>query len=87
MSVDLGFWIGWVGVGFGVAVPVPQLLKIRRTGRTKDISFKTYVLLISALACYLAHAIHIGSIVFTVAQSVGLVINVAVLAYIWKGKR
>ena len=87
MSIDFGFLIGWIGVGLGIAVPIPQLLKIRRTGGTKDISLKTYVFLISALACYLAHAIYIDSIVFTVAQSVNLTVNGVVLAYIWKGKR
>lgn len=75
-----------MGVGFGVAVPIPQLLKIRRTGRTNDISLKTYIFLICALVCYLAHAIYISAIVFIVAQSVNIAMNGIILMLLRRGK-
>ena len=84
--MDFGYLIGWVGVGFGVAVPIPQLLKIRRTGRVNDISIKTYMFLVCAIACYLAHAIYINSTVFTVAQSINITINTAILVHLWRGR-
>ena len=84
--MDFGYLVGWVGVGLGICVPIPQLLKIHRTGRTNDISIKTYIFLVCALACYLAHAIYIGSLVFTVAQSVNLTINTAILIYLRRGR-
>jgi len=82
----LGYWIGWLGVAFGMLVPLPQLYKIRKTGRVKDVSLGTYAFLVCALCCYLAHAIYIHSLVFTVAQSINLATNTAILIYLLKGK-
>ena len=75
----MGYWIGWVGVMFGLFVAPPQLYKILTTGGVADISLLTYVFLCCALVCYLIHAIHIKSKVFITAQSINLVINLAVL--------
>ena len=75
----IGFWIGWLGVLFGLCVAPPQLIKIIRTGKCNDVSVWTYSFLCAALLCYLIHAIYIHSIVFTVAQSVNLTTNGVVL--------
>ena len=82
--IDAGFLIGWVGLGFGIAVAPPQLMKIKRTGRVDGISFHTYLFLVLALSCYLAHALYINSIVFTVAQASNLVINSIILNILWR---
>ncbi len=85
--MDFGFAIGWLGVAFGLLVPLPQLYKIFKTKRTNDVSLGTYVFLIVALISYLIHAIYIGSIVFIVAQSMNLITNTAILIYLIKGKK
>ena len=68
-------WIGWCGVGFGLCVPIPQLIKIFTTRRLTDVSLGTYTFLILCLSCYLIHAIYIKSAVFTVAQGINLITN------------
>jgi len=77
--MEFGFIIGWVGVGFGLLVPLPQLIKIIKTKRLNDISTGTYIFLVCCISCYLAHAIYIESPVFTVAQSINLTTNSIIL--------
>jgi len=77
--MDLGYLVGWIGLGFGVCVPLPQLYKIFKTKRLEDVSLGTYTLLVCCLICYLIHAIHIHAIVFIWAQSINLTTN----AVIW----
>ena len=76
----MGYWIGWVGVAFGLFVAPPQLIKIYLTGGVNDVSLWTYVFLCLALICYLWHAIHIKAKVFIVAQSINLITNSIILA-------
>lgn len=77
--MEFGYIIGWVGVGFGLLVPLPQLIKIIKTKSLKDISLGTYVFLFIALMCYLIHAIYIKSPVFIVAQAVNVTTNSIIL--------
>jgi len=78
----IGYWIGWVGVGFGLLVAPPQLYKIISTGGTADISVWTYTFLCLALFCYLCHAIYIRSKVFITAQVVNLTVNIVIWVYL-----
>lgn len=82
--MEFGYAIGWIGIAFGICVPIPQLLKIRRTGVVEGISVKTYIFLCCALVCYLAHAIYIESPVFTIAQSINLSTNSVILGILWR---
>lgn len=82
--MDFGYWIGFAGIGFGIAVPIPQILKIRKTGRVDGIALQTYMFLCCALACYLIHAIYIQSLVFTIAQSINLTTNSVILGILWR---
>jgi len=75
----IGYWIGWVGVGFGLLVPLPQLIKIIKTKSLDDIALGTYIFLFCCLACYLIHAIYIQSPVFIVAQAVNVTTNSIIL--------
>ena len=75
----MGDIIGWIGVGFGLLVAPPQLIKILRTKSLNDISIWTYTFLVCALVCYLAHAIYIQAVVFIVAQSIGVILNGVIL--------
>lgn len=85
--MELGYLVGWVGVAFGLLVPIPQLIKIKRTGKCGDVSIGTYVFLCCCLICYLIHAIYIESLVFTIAQSINLATNgIILILLIRKGK-
>ena len=86
-SLSFGYLIGWTGVALGLLVAPPQLYKIIRTGKCNDISLLTYAALCLALICYLIHAIHIGSLVFTVAQSINLVTNSVILVLLIRNRR
>ena len=85
--MDFGYVVGFIGIGLGVCVPIPQLLKIKRTGVIDGISVKTYIFLCFALASYLVHAIYIDSLVFTVAQSVNLATNSVILGLLVRKRR
>ena len=85
--MDIGYWIGWVGVACGLLVAPPQLYKIWKTGRTKDISLMTYTFLCLALACYLTYAIYIRDAVFITAQSVNLTANSLILFLMVRDRR
>ena len=82
----MGYWIGWIGVAFGLMVAPPQLYKILKYRKIDGISLWTYVFLCCALVCYLTHAIFIGSMVFIVAQSINLVTNTTILIYLLRRK-
>ena len=82
--MEIGYIIGFVGIALGLGVAPPQLIKIKRTGRTKDISLATYAFLVGALVCYLLHAIYIHSLVFILAQSISLIVNSIILGLLLK---
>ena len=81
------YWIGWLGIAFVAMVSPAQLYKIITTGETAGISVYTYIFLTLGLICYLIHAIHIRSLVFTVAQSVNMVSTVWVLVLLLRAAK
>lgn len=84
--VDFVYIIGWLGVGFGLMVAPPQLIKIIKTGKTSGISLLTYIALCAALLCYLLYAISIKDAVFMTAQSINLVTNSVILFLLIRNK-
>ena len=72
--------IGWIAVFFGVMVPIPQLYRMIKTGKSKDVSMMTYVFLCIAMTGYLILAISIREWVFIAAQSLNLTTNGVILA-------
>lgn len=84
--MDFGYVMGWVGVGFGLLVPLPQLIKILKTKSLNDISMFTYIFLVICLTCYLIHAVYIKSPVFVTAQSINLATNSAILVLLIRNK-
>ena len=84
---SLGYIVGYCGVFCGLLVAPPQLYKIWKTGKTKDISLMTYSFLCLAIACYLIHAIHISAIVFIVAQALNLTTNSVILILMVRDRR
>jgi len=82
----MGELIGWLGVFWGLLVAPPQLYKIIKHKTVNGISLLTYVALCCALVCYLIHAIYIGSLVFTVAQSINLTTNSVILIMLLRRK-
>lgn len=83
---NIGYWIGWLGVCFGLAVPIPQLIKIYKTRSLNDISLGTYAFLFGALTCYFIHAWHISSYVFMTAQAINLLTNGQILVLLIRHK-
>ena len=82
--MEFGVLVGWIGVAFGVLVPIPQLIKILKKHKVDGVSVGTYILLFLAMACYLAHAIYIKSPVFITAQSFNLTTNGLILFLLLK---
>ena len=78
--MEFGELAGWIVLVFGLFVAPSQLVKIIRSKQTAGISLTTYTALVCALVFYLIHALNIGSVVFTIAQSINLASNVAILA-------
>ena len=78
--MDYAHIIGWFAVFFGVMVPLPQLYRMIKTGKSKDVSMLTYVFLCIAMTGYLILAISIGEWVFIVAQSLNLITNSVILS-------
>lgn len=77
--------IGWLGVCIGVVVPLPQLVRIFKTGKVANISVLTYALLVVTISCYLLHAIKIGDAIFTVSNAFNLLTNSLVLIMLVRG--
>lgn len=76
--MELGNLIGYLGILCGFLVAPPQLYKLIKS-KSNGVSKMTYIFLVLALTCYLIHAIYIQSIVFTIAQSLNLVVNGIIL--------
>ena len=85
--MELGYIIGWIGVLFGLLVPLPQLKRIIKGQTIEGVALGTYGFLILALLCYLVHAIYIQSLVFIVAQSINLSTNGAILFFLIRRSR
>ncbi len=84
--MDFGYIVGWIALFFGILVPLPQLYRMIKTGRSRDVSLTTYVFLCLAMTGYLLHAIYIGAEVFIVAQAFNLTTNSIVLSILVKRK-
>lgn len=89
MRMDIGYIVGWIGVGLGLCVPIPQLINILTHKRIDGVSLMTYVFLVGCLVCYLGHAIYISAEVFIFAQAFNLCSNGTILVLLIrnKGKR
>jgi len=72
--------IGWVGVGVGVCVSIPQFIKSVKERSTKGLSLRTYQLLCIAISCYLVRAVAVKEPVFIISNAFGLVITSAMLS-------
>lgn len=83
--IEFGYLIGWIGLCFGVLVPLPQIHKILKK-KQDGVSLGTYVLLCLALTCYLIHAIYISSPVFMAAQGLNLCTNGVILVLLLRRK-
>ena len=78
--MDYAHIVGWIAVFFGVMVPIPQLYRMIKTGKSKDVSMMTYVFLCIAMTGYLILAISIREWVFIFSQSLNLTTNGVILA-------
>ncbi len=84
--MEFGYLVGWIGLGFGVLVPLPQLYRMIKTKKSNDVSTLTYVFLCLAMIGYLIHAIYISAPVFIVAQAFNLTNNSVILIILLRRK-
>lgn len=75
----------WIGVALGQTVPLFQIYKMIKTGKSV-ISLWTYVFLVAALVCYFWHALLISDIGFSVAHGLALVTNGSILIMLVRRK-
>ena len=85
--MELGYFVGWVGVCLGACIGIPQLVRILRTHSTEGISMGTYIILVCAVSCYLYHAVFINSIVFTVTNLANLSVSGTILVLLIRKRR
>jgi len=71
--------IGWVGVGIGIFVAIPQFTKSLKNKSTSGLSKRSYKLLCLTIICYLIKAIAVKEPVFIISNSFGLIITTAML--------
>lgn len=71
--------IGWVGVGIGIFVAVPQFRKSVKDKSTRGLSKRSYQLLCLTVICYLIRAIAVKEPVFIISNSFGLILTSAML--------
>ena len=84
--LTLGYIAGYLGLAFGILVPLPQLYRMIKTGKSNDVSLLTYVFLFLAVMGYLIHAIYLGAVVFIVSNALGLTLNTIVLIILIRRK-
>ena len=84
--IDAGYLVGWIGLGFVILVPLPQLYRMIKTGKSNDVSTLTYIFLCLALTGYLIHAVYISAPVFIVAQAFNLTTNSVILIILMRRK-
>lgn len=79
--------VGWIAVGFGVLIPIPQLHKIIKTSSSRDVALGTYIAIVSYIICALFHAVYIQDLIFIIIQCTNLVTNSIVLSFILYHRR
>jgi len=85
--MEFGYIVGWVGLSFCVAIPLPQLIKSYRTKSVNDLTPLTFVLICGWLICSFTYALIIKDLMFSIAQGYGLAINGAILALVLKYRK
>ncbi len=76
--------VGFIGLGFGLLVAPPQIIKLLKTKDSKGVSKLTYSFLVITILCYLIHAVGIGDLVFMLSNGINLFINSVALILIFK---
>jgi len=76
--------IGFIGLGFGLLVAPPQIIKILKTKNATNISKHTYIFLCITIICYFIHALAIKDLVFSLSNGINLLVNGFVLSLIYK---
>lgn len=71
--------IGWLGLGIGIFVSIPQFTKSIKDKSTRGLSKRSYQLLCLTITCYLIRAIAVKEPVFIISNSFGLIVTSAML--------
>ena len=80
MSADLVFLIGISATVFSLWSTVPQIRKSLRTRKTDDVSKWLIISLITGLSLWVIYGILKGDIIITIANSIGVTLNLILLA-------
>ena len=80
MSADLVFLIGISATVFSLWSTVPQIRKSLRTRKTDDVSKWLIISLITGLSLWVIYGILKGDIIITIANSIGVTLNIILLA-------
>ena len=80
MSDYLVFLIGICATMFSLWSTVPQIRKSLRTRKTDDVSKWLIISLITGLSLWVLYGILKGDIVITIANAIGVTLNVVLLA-------
>ena len=81
--MDFWFVFGWFSIFVGLFVGPPQLYKAFKTKNVSGVSKVTYFVLVFYMGMLLARAIHIGDFVFTVTNSLGIIVNGTILLLLY----
>ncbi|HUI31360.1 MAG TPA: SemiSWEET transporter [Candidatus Acidoferrales bacterium] len=72
--------IGFLAAILTTIAFVPQFLKVWRTRSTRDISLRMYLMLCTGVFLWLLYGIQLGSLPIILANSVTLVLTLAILS-------
>ncbi len=70
---------GIIGGILGISSQIPQLIKSLRTKETKDLSKRTYIMLIACNALWIAHGFARGDMVIAITNSIAIIFPIGVL--------
>ncbi|MFW0777067.1 MAG: SemiSWEET transporter [Rickettsiales bacterium] len=71
--------IGYIAAVLTTAAYIPQTLKVLREKHTKSISLGMYVMMASAIGCWLIYGILLGSPSLILANSITLIMALMIL--------
>lgn len=82
--MDFGYVIGYIGLVFGISIPIPQLIKCYKTRSVRDLAPLTFCLIVTWMACSFVYAVYRGDLLFMISQGYALVMNGTILMLIFR---
>ena len=73
--------IGWVATALVTFCNIPQLIKVIKTNRSKDISLLFIILLVLSHICWIIYGSLIGDSPLIVTNAIGIIVNGSILTH------